>query len=183
MSFAEKLGSLMQRPNDDLASKDDSPWWLKYTARALGSIGGTLSILFGVINIILSILTFSLWGILGGIGEALLAFTVIIAEAPCCCMFVDYVQEASNWVEKRPYWHRAAYYTIGSLVLFLMNFDFNFLFSGGLIFITGLIYGSMALGRKGSRADMAAAATSTGAAPQGEHSRTLMEDPDVWRPA
>lgn len=29
-----------------------------------------------------------------------------------------------------------------------MNFDFNFLFSGGLIFITGLIYGSMALGRK-----------------------------------
>lgn len=30
---------------------------------------------------------------------------------------------------------------------------------------------------------MAAVASPTGPAPQGEHSRTLMEDPDVWRPA
>jgi len=30
----------MRRPNDDLAPKDDSPWWMKYSARGLGSVGG-----------------------------------------------------------------------------------------------------------------------------------------------
>lgn len=30
----------MQRPNDDLVSKDDVPWWLKYSARGVGAVGG-----------------------------------------------------------------------------------------------------------------------------------------------
>lgn len=30
----------MQRPNDDLVSKDEIPWWLKYSGRGLGTFGG-----------------------------------------------------------------------------------------------------------------------------------------------
>jgi len=39
-SFTEKLGSLMQRPGQENAPKDDIPWWLKYAGRAAGSAGG-----------------------------------------------------------------------------------------------------------------------------------------------
>lgn len=42
----------------------------------------------------------------------LLAFTVLLFEAPYCCMFIDYVQEGSKWIENRPYWNRAAYYML-----------------------------------------------------------------------
>lgn len=38
--------------------------------------------------------------------------TVIMIEAPCCCLFVDFVQNISDWVEKRPYWNRAAFYCL-----------------------------------------------------------------------
>ncbi|XP_065206742.1 calcium channel flower isoform X2 [Planococcus citri] len=181
MSFAEKIGALMARPNDDLVNKDEVPWWLKYSARGLGTVGGGLALFLGIFNIITSFLTFSC--ILAGIMQAIVAFTVLAIEAPCCCMFVDYVQDASNYVEKRPYWNRAAYYMLGALIPFFMCFSFSIFFGSGLIFATGVLYGMMALGKKGTRADMAAAASPTGPAPQGEHSRTLMEDPDVWRPA
>nr|CAD7438773.1 unnamed protein product [Timema bartmani] len=41
-------------------------------------------------------------------------FLVIVIEAPCCCLFIDFVQNISDWVEKRPYWNRAAFYVAGS---------------------------------------------------------------------
>lgn len=39
-SFAEKIGSLMQRPNEDLVDKDEVPTWMKYAGRGLGTVGG-----------------------------------------------------------------------------------------------------------------------------------------------
>lgn len=36
----EKIGSLMKRPGEDIVPKDQVPWWLKYSARAVGSVGG-----------------------------------------------------------------------------------------------------------------------------------------------
>ena len=37
---------------------------------------------------------------------------VIMIEAPCCCLFIDFVQNVSDWMEKRPYWNRAAVYCV-----------------------------------------------------------------------
>ena len=37
-------------------------------------------------------------------------FLVVTVEAPCCCLFIDFVQQLSDWVDKRPYWNRAAAY-------------------------------------------------------------------------
>lgn len=47
---------------------------------------------------------------LGGLWQMVAGFLVITIEAPCCCMFIDFVQSFSNMVDKRPYWNRAAAY-------------------------------------------------------------------------
>jgi len=41
----------------------------------------------------------------------------------------------------------------------------------------------MSLGKKGSRQDMAAMASPPATTPHADHNTTLMDDPDVWRPA
>ncbi|KAJ4442474.1 hypothetical protein ANN_04060 [Periplaneta americana] len=107
---------------------------------------------------------------------------VIVIEAPCCCLFIDFVQNFSDWVEKRPYWNRAALYCVIALPAIFLCPGLGSIFGSGLIFTTGVIYGLMALGRKGSRQDMAAMASPPASTPQADHNTTLMEDPDVWRP-
>lgn len=42
----------------------------------------------------------------------LAGFFVIVVEAPCCCMFIDFVQTLSDWVDKRPYWNRGLVYVV-----------------------------------------------------------------------
>ena len=37
-------------------------------------------------------------------------FIVVLAEAPCCCMFLDFVQTFTNFIENRPVWHKAVIY-------------------------------------------------------------------------
>ncbi|PSN42799.1 Calcium channel flower [Blattella germanica] len=155
-SLAEKLGAIMQRPGQDPVPKDDVPWWMKYAGRGLGTVG-SLSTLAGAL--------------------------VIVIEAPCCCLFIDFVQNFSDWVEKRPYWNRGALYCGIAIPAIFMCPGLGSIFGSGLIFTTGVIYGLMALGKKGTRQDMAAMASPPQAStPQADHNTTLMEDPDVWRP-
>ncbi|CAD6233283.1 GSCOCG00007110001-RA-CDS [Cotesia congregata] len=158
MSFGEKIASIMERPGQDPVSKDDVPWWMKYAGRSLGTVG------------------------------SLTGFLVVTIEAPCCCMFIDFVQNLSDWVEKRPYWNRAAGYCIIALPSIFLCPSLSSIFGCGLIFTTGIIYGLMSLGKKGSRPDPTGMASPSGMAspqanvPSTDHHTTLMEDPDVWRP-
>ena len=39
-------------------------------------------------------------------------FIVVSAEAPCCCMFIDFVQHYSSFVESRPKYQKAALYVM-----------------------------------------------------------------------
>ena len=59
------------------------------------------SILFGQIDCLIS----GMWQMIAG-------FLVVMIEAPCCCLFIDFVQNLSDWVEKKPYWNRAAVYCL-----------------------------------------------------------------------
>ncbi|XP_022820509.1 calcium channel flower isoform X2 [Spodoptera litura] len=188
MSLTDKLSMLMARPGGDNAQKDDVPWWMRYAGRGVGTVGGFIAIILGLLNCI-SIVLLDVGCLIAGIWQMLAGFIVIVCEAPCCCFFIDYVQTLSDKMETRPYWNKAACYVGLSVPPFFMCFiSMSTWFGSGLIFATGIIYGMMALGKKGSRDDMAAMAAG-GTTPPGaplsashDHNVTLMEDPDVWRP-
>ncbi|XP_058793351.1 calcium channel flower isoform X2 [Phymastichus coffea] len=189
MSFQDKLTAIMQKPGQDPNAKDDAPWYLKYGGRIVGTFGGFISILVGAIGC-LGIILFSVWSFLSGICMMLIGFLVIVVEAPCCCMFIEFVQKISNIADSRPYWNRAALYCGLPIIPLVMNLTITTFFACALIFCTGLIYGVMAIGKKGGDlADGGGLPTSYVSSPtgeqmpqQGDHHTTLMEDPDVWRP-
>lgn len=79
---------------------------------------------------------------------------MIMIEAPCCCLFIDFVQNVSDWMEKRPYWHRAALYCVIALPSVFLCRELQSIFGSGLIFTTGVIYGLMSLGKKASQQEM-----------------------------
>ncbi|XP_012256883.2 calcium channel flower isoform X2 [Athalia rosae] len=187
MSFGEKIASIMERPGQDPVAKDDVAWWMKYAGRGLGTVGGLIAILLGAwcsVDI--------LWGdvasLIAGIWQMVAGFLVIMVEAPCCCVFIDFVQNISDLADRRPYWNRAAVYCLIALPAVILSHGIDTIFGSGLIFGTGVIYGLMSLGKKGSRPDLAGMTSPGVSSPQGppplstDHHTTLMEDPDVWRP-
>nr|XP_018903390.1 PREDICTED: calcium channel flower isoform X1 [Bemisia tabaci] len=158
MSFAEKIGSLMQRPNEDLVDKDEVPTWMKYAGRGLGTVGGGFAIFLGLWTC-LGILLADVQCLLGGMWQILAGFATIVIEAPCCCVFLDHVQTISDKVDKRPYWNRAAFYMVIGIPAIFMCPGLSTLMGSGLIFGTGIIYGMMALGKKASAEEMRNAAS------------------------
>lgn len=130
------------------------PWWQKYGARGVGCGGGIIALMLGVFTCI----TVYPGCIVAGIWQMCAGFIVISAEAPCCCMFVEFVQRYSTWVETRPHWQKAVFYVILALPAIILCPGLSTIFGSGLIFACGVLYGLMALGKKGSRDDMIAAA-------------------------
>ncbi|CAH0603533.1 unnamed protein product [Chrysodeixis includens] len=154
MSLTDKLSMLMARPGGDNVQKDDVPWWMRYGGRGLGTVGGFIAIILGLLNCI-SIVLLDVGCLISGIWQMLAGFIAIVCEAPCCCFFVDYVQTLSDRMETRPYWNKAALYIGLAIPPFFMCFiSMSTWFGSGLIFGTGIIYGMMALGKKGSIEDM-----------------------------
>ncbi|KAK9305914.1 hypothetical protein QLX08_003272 [Tetragonisca angustula] len=174
MSFAEKISSIMQRPGQDPVAKDDVPLWMKYAGRGLGTVGSIIAIIFGGWNC-LSILGASVDCLISGMWQMVAGFIVATIEAPCCCLFIDYVQNFSDWVEKRPYWNRAAGYCIIAIPSVLLCFSLSSLFGSGLIFATGVIYGLMSLGRKAPLREMRSAAMNI-EVPSSSMQATLVEN-------
>ncbi|CAB0041264.1 unnamed protein product [Trichogramma brassicae] len=188
MSLGEKFASIMARPGQDPTAKDDSPWWMKYAGRCLGTVGSVIAIFLGAWNCA-GILLAQVSCFLGGLWQMVAGFLVISVEAPCCCLFIDFVQHGSEWVENRPYWQRAAAYCLLALPPIFLCPGIGTIFGSGLIFATGVIYGMMSIGKKGGGADAAGLPTAGVSSPgqeqqlpPGDHHTTLMEDPDVWRP-
>ncbi|KAK8389626.1 hypothetical protein O3P69_008962 [Scylla paramamosain] len=134
------------------------PWWQKYLARGVGCGGGVIALGLGLFNCI----TLSAFCVVAGIWQMVAAFIVISAEAPCCCMFVEFVQRYSMWVDTRPYWQKSVFYVVLAIPPFIMCITVSIILGSGLIFLCGVLYGLMALGKKGSREDMIAAAQNSG---------------------
>nr|XP_033337921.1 calcium channel flower isoform X1 [Megalopta genalis] len=186
MSLSEKIMTIMQRPGQDPVAKDDVAWWMKYAGRGLGTVGSLIAIFLGAWNCVM-ILFGSVSCLISGVWQMMAGFIVVMIEAPCCCLFIDFVQNLSDWVEKRPYWNRAAAYCLMAVPPVFLCTGVNSIFGGGLIFATGVIYGLMSLGRKGSRPDQAGMTSGMGS-PQGsvpppttDHPTTIVEDPGDWR--
>jgi len=179
--IADKFTSLMAKPGED--PNDDTPWYIKYGARVVGIVGAFFCILFGLWNC-LSILFGGVSCLVSGVLQTVLGFLVMGVEAPFCCMFVDFVQVAANRVDNKPLYYRAAAYCLTALVPVILCPGLGSIFACGLVFGCGTLYGMMSLGKKGSRADMAAVASEQGGMSPtvGQPDATLMEDPDVWRP-
>ncbi|XP_035892711.1 calcium channel flower isoform X3 [Anopheles stephensi] len=162
MSFAERLTTLMARPGQDNVPRDDVPWHLKYGGRAAGIVGGFFAVLFGLYNCI-GILLGDVSCLISGILQILAGFIVLAIEAPCCFIFIDFVQQAAEKADQRPYWNRAVLYCSIAILPVVLCISLGSLFGCGLIFVTGMLYGMMALGKKASLEDMRAAAATTSA--------------------
>jgi hypothetical protein len=136
---------------------DDIPIMMRYFARGVGAIGGVLAIIMGVI----ACLTTTPLCIVAGIWQMCAGFIVAIMEAPCCCIFIDFAQQFGTWADQRSYWQKGAVYLLLSLPSVLMCREFSIFIGSGLVFVTAVLYGMFALGKKAPREDMILRATST----------------------
>ncbi|RXG72354.1 Calcium channel flower [Armadillidium vulgare] len=128
-----------------MSSEQEQPWWIKYGARGVGCAGGIIAIILGAfacISLTPICIVAAIWQMLSG-------FIVVSAEAPFCCMFIDFVDRYSKWVEARPSWQKAALYIgIALPPNFICFFSPSLFFGSGLIFLCGALYGIMAIGKK-----------------------------------
>ncbi|XP_072388985.1 calcium channel flower isoform X1 [Diabrotica undecimpunctata] len=155
MSLQDKLSALMARPGQDPVAKDDVPWWMRFAGRGVGTFGGFIAMFLGIWLCV----SFSFGTIVAGLWQIVAGFIVLSCEAPCCCMFVEHIQKLADFMDGRPYWNRAAAYGILALPPIILSFGLTSIFGSGFIFLTGVIYGMMALGRKATAEEMRQAAT------------------------
>lgn len=156
----------MQRPGQDAVPNDDVPWWMKYAGRGLGTVGGAIAVFLGL-WVATGILFAQIDCLIAGIWQMLAGFVCILIEAPCCCMFLDFVQNISDFMERKPYYYRGALYIVISLPAIVLCLGLGTLFGSGLIFATGVIYGMMSLGKKASVEEMRSKATGGAEGPGG----------------
>ncbi|KAH8242463.1 hypothetical protein KR200_005200, partial [Drosophila serrata] len=156
-SFAEKITSLLARPNQQDPVGPEQPWYLKYGSRLLGIVAAFFAILFGLWNV-LSIITLSVSCLVAGIIQMVAGFVVMVLEAPCCFVCIEQVNGIADKVDSKPMYFRAGLYIAMATPPIFMCFGLASLFGSGLIFATGVVYGMMALGKKASAEDMRAAA-------------------------
>ncbi|XP_052790904.1 calcium channel flower-like [Mya arenaria] len=146
----------MQASNQQNTAQDDQvSWWFKLLARGLGTIGGLVAMVMGIMRC----LTFTPLCLVAGILELLAGFMVVVLEAPCCCPFLDFIDKIGKFSENRPYWQKGALYVGSGIVPILLCFSTTTVLGCALVFGTGVLYGMMALGKKASREEMLAKAT------------------------
>ncbi|XP_055905952.1 calcium channel flower isoform X1 [Eupeodes corollae] len=164
MSFAEKIATLMARPgqtDQQQSQSADVPWFMRYGAPLLGTIGAFFSILFGFYNT-LGLLTLNFMCLVAGALQIVIGFFILAVEAPCCCFFIEHAKIFATTADSRPLWNRAACYCALAVIPLIMCFGLGSLFPGLLIFGTGTIYGMMSLGKKASAEEMRNAAMNSG---------------------
>lgn len=131
---------------------EEMPWWMKYGGRALGTFSGIVGMALGLMNVITSILSINC--MFSGILQILAGFVLVLAEAPCCCMFLDFGDRLGNFIETRPLWNKAALYLMLPIPVISFCQGVSTLIGCALFFSTGIVYGLMSLGKKASRGEM-----------------------------
>ncbi|XP_064457728.1 calcium channel flower-like [Ornithodoros turicata] len=145
----------------DAGRPDDAPWWLRYLGRIVGTVSSLFAIGLGAQLVVVSIVTFSSTCIFSAILQMLAGTMVALIEAPCFCTFLEFAQAPGNFFDRKPHWYKALLYGVTGVLPVALCAGLTTFFGGGLIFLTGLIYGIMAMGRKASADEMRARATST----------------------
>lgn len=155
----------------DMDPNDNIPWYLKYGARVVGTLAALVSIGMAIPLALISVPTISFWCLLAAIWQCAAGLLVALLEAPCLCSFLEFAQKPGQMLNGRPAIFKAILYCVAGFVPMLMCMGTLTCLGSGLTFCCGLMYGSIAMGRKAPQADMAAAATN-GAAPM---SPSMME--------
>ncbi|XP_059094691.1 calcium channel flower-like isoform X2 [Tigriopus californicus] len=132
----------------------DVPWWMRYAGKGAGVVGGGLAVFFGL-SAAVSINPFC---IVAGLWEIVAGILVISIEAPFCCVFLDFVQKFSTFMDVRPLWQKAAVYLGLSFPGILLCTSFSSIVASVAIFVCAVLFGMQFLGKKGNQADMAAMA-------------------------
>ncbi|XP_003740655.1 calcium channel flower [Galendromus occidentalis] len=149
-------------PNaEEMNATDSVPWYLRYGARVLATIGGVLSIVLGILGCFVSILVLYGKSVLAGGLEAGGGCIVLLIEAPFLFAYVAFSQKPREWLEKQnntPFFKAILLITIG-LVPLLISTNLNTIFGSGLVLMAGVFYAVIGFGRKAPREQMAAAAT------------------------
>ncbi|KAJ8300812.1 hypothetical protein KUTeg_022331 [Tegillarca granosa] len=134
-----------------LDKKDDGvAWWFKFLTRGVGTIGGIVAMATGVVSCI----TLTPICLIAGVIQILIGFVAVMLEAPCCCQFIDFADKIGKFSEERPYWQKGTLYVIISLFPILMCIGLSTVLGSGLVFVTGVLYGLMVLGKKADRETM-----------------------------
>lgn len=143
-------------------------WWLRLLARALGTVGALICMILGI----WACVSFSAICLVAGLTQIVSGFIVMLLEAPCCCQFVEFADKISKFTDSRPPWQKAVLYIVLSIPPVLMCIELSTFFGSGLIFLDGVVYGVMALGKKADRNTMMARA----AKDETEMTVTLLEN-------
>lgn len=136
---------------------DESPFWLKFLVRFLGSVGSLVALGLGA----WACVTVYPKCLLAGILQMLIAVLVALIEAPCFCMFLDFAQAPSNYFDRKAYWHRGLLYVVLAIMPIAICPGISTFFGSGLIFITGSLYGILSLGKKAPHDEMKYRASSS----------------------
>lgn len=136
--------------NQSTKPDDQVSWWFKLLTRGVGTVGGIVAMILGVIRC----LTFTPSCLVAGILEILIGFIAVVLEAPCCCPFLDFIDKIGKFSENRPYWQKGALYTVIAIFPIILCASTTTILGSALVFGTGVLYGMMALGKKASREEM-----------------------------
>jgi len=133
------------------AGGDDLPWWFKYLGRAFGILGGVLAIVFGALNCI----SVTPKCIAAGLVLMVAGVIALTLEAPCCFIFFDFGDKLARWSESRKPWHKVVLFVVLSIPGVAIYQGVFTILGGAFLFLTGVAYGLMNLGKKASREEMA----------------------------
>lgn len=97
---------------DTPQKQDDSPVWLKYLGRILGTISSLFGVGLGAYLLVISAITFSSTCILAAIIQMLAGGVVGLIEAPCFCAFLEFAQAPGNFFDRKPHWYKALLYGV-----------------------------------------------------------------------
>ncbi|GAB1607057.1 calcium channel flower homolog [Argonauta hians] len=149
----ENIGSPILTQTAATAAKpenDGISWWFKFMAKGVGVVGGVVAMVAGIMTCI----SLTPACMFGGILQVCLGFTTVVFEGPCCCPFLDFISQIGKFSDNRPHWQKAVFYTIISLIPIVMCFSLSTVFGCSLVFVSGVLYGMMALGKKADRSEM-----------------------------
>ncbi|RWS13404.1 calcium channel flower-like isoform X1 [Dinothrombium tinctorium] len=133
----------------------DIPWWLTFGARGVGTVAGSVSVFCGIINFIPT----SFDCVLVGALLILEGLSMILIEAPCFCICLDFSYAPSKYFETKPHWLRALLYLCFAGLPLFICVDFTSLLSAGLLFFASALYLLMSLGKKATLSEMRMKAT------------------------
>jgi len=133
------------------AGGDDLPWWFKYLGRGFGILGGVAAIIFGALNCI----TITPKCIAAGLVLMVAGVVALTLEAPCCFVFFDFGDKLARWSESRKAWHKVVLFVVLSIPAVCIYAGVFTILGSAFLFLTGVAYGLMNLGKKASREEMA----------------------------